>query len=93
MGLINRDIPKGPEIEQEANTSRTDKVILNSKKKLGSENRKNIKVSEDTFNLVKTIATMQSLKNYEFIDEVVHFYIENKMSEREQRILKNLTPK
>ncbi|EDX65324.1 Rep63C (plasmid) [Bacillus cereus NVH0597-99] len=34
---------------------------------------------------------MKSMKNYEFIDEILEFYIANNLTEREQRILKNIT--
>jgi hypothetical protein len=36
---------------------------------------------------------MKSYKNYEFIDKAVESYIQNNLTEREQRILKNLISK
>ncbi|MEK4503509.1 hypothetical protein [Bacillus sp. FSL R12-0069] len=53
--------------------------------------RKNIKVTPESFSKIKSICTMKSMKNYEFIDEILEFYIANNLIEREQRILKNIT--
>ena len=39
----------------------------------------------------KKVLTAQDRKNYEFIDEILEFYIANNLTEREQRILKNIT--
>jgi hypothetical protein len=94
MALIDRKIPKGAVANQEADTDRTVDIPQKKvRKKLSPVERKNIKVSPETFDLIKTIATMKSYKNYEFIDIAVESYIKNNLTEREQRILKNLTPK
>ncbi|MDO7880206.1 MULTISPECIES: hypothetical protein [Enterococcus] len=90
MALIDRKIPKNVQIEKQANTKRETKVDVSSRKVLKASERKNIKVSPETFNLIKSICTMKSIKNYEFIDEVVDYYIKNELTEREQRILNNL---
>ncbi|EON3039090.1 hypothetical protein ACNG34_002673 [Enterococcus faecium] len=91
MALIDRNIPKAAKAEQQANTKRKDTEPILKTKKLGSANRKNIKVSPNSFNLIKAICTMKSYKNYEFIDIAVEEYIRNNMTEREQRILRNLS--
>lgn len=93
MALIDRNIPKGATASLEASTQRNIELPKKSKKKLSPAERKNIKVSPESFDLIKTIATMKSYKNYEFIDIAVESYIKNNLTEREQRILKNLTPK
>lgn len=93
MGLIDRNIPKTAEAKHQANTTRKTNESILKPTKLGSTERKNIKVSPNSFKLIKAICTMRSYKNYEFIDVALEEYIKNNMSEREQRILKNLINK
>ncbi|EGG52282.1 hypothetical protein HMPREF9520_02999 [Enterococcus faecalis TX1467] len=88
--LINRKIPQGATANKEADTKRKVTIQKKSSKKILASERKNIKVSPSTFDLIKTISTMKSYKNYEFIDKAVESYIQNNLTEREQRILKNL---
>ncbi|PEP56243.1 hypothetical protein [Bacillus pseudomycoides] len=87
MALVNREPSKEPKIKEAANTTRN----TQQKKALASQDRKNIKVTPESFSKIKTICTMKSMKNYEFIDEILEFYIANNLTEREQRILKNIT--
>ncbi|MDA2480711.1 hypothetical protein PDN61_30925 [Bacillus cereus] len=87
MALVKRELPKDPNINDKANTQRN----TQGKKILTAQDRKNIKVSPESFSKIKTICTMKSMKNYEFIDEILEFYIANNLTEREQRILKNIT--
>ncbi|PEQ97727.1 hypothetical protein [Bacillus cereus] len=95
MALIKRETPQEPKITQSANTERnvqsTNNSITPKKKVLTAQDRKNIKVTPESFSKIKTICTMKSMKNYEFIDEILEFYITNNLTEREQRILKNIT--
>ncbi|MHC2836202.1 hypothetical protein [Bacillus sp. F9_6S_D1_P_5] len=95
MALIKRETPQEPKIAQSANTERnvqsTNNNIAPTKKVLTAQDRKNIKVTPESFSKIKTICTMKSMKNYEFIDEILEFYIANNLTEREQRILKNIT--
>lgn len=95
MALIKRETPQEPKITQSANTERnvqsTNNNITPKKKILTAQDRKNIKVTPESFSKIKTICTMKSMKNYEFIDEILEFYITNNLTEREQRILKNIT--
>lgn len=92
MALIKRETPQEPKIAQSANTERNVQSTSAQKKKvLTAQERKNIKVSPESFSKIKTICTMKSMKNYEFIDEILEFYIANNLTEREQRILKNIT--
>lgn len=93
MALIDRNIPKSAEPKQQSNTKRIIEHTEVKKNKPDPQTRKNIKVSPETFNLIKTISTMKSFKNYEFIDRALESYINNELTEREQRILRNLTPK
>lgn len=87
MALVKRELPKDPNINDKANTKRD----TQGKKILTAQDRKNIKVTPESFSKIKTICTMKSMKNYEFIDEILEFYIANNLTEREQRILKNIT--
>ncbi|MEB9722595.1 hypothetical protein P4308_11760 [Bacillus wiedmannii] len=87
MALVNREPSKDPKIKETANTTRN----TQGKKILTAQDRKNIKVTPESFSKIKTICTMKSMKNYEFIDEILEFYIANNLTEREQRILKNIT--
>ncbi|EOV9528911.1 hypothetical protein [Bacillus cytotoxicus] len=95
MALIKRKTPQEPKIAQSANTERNVQSTNNNtapkKKVLTAQDRKNIKVTPESFSKIKTICTMKSMKNYEFIDEILEFYIANNLTEREQRILKNIT--
>lgn len=95
MALIKRETPQEPKIAQSANTERNVQSTSNNttpkKKVLTAQDRKNIKVTPESFSKIKTICTMKSMKNYEFIDEILEFYIANNLTEREQRILKNIT--
>ncbi|MEB9624538.1 hypothetical protein BK741_09850 [Bacillus thuringiensis serovar iberica] len=95
MALIKRETPQEPKITQSANTERNVQSTNNNntpkKKVLTAQDRKNIKVTPESFSKIKTICTMKSVKNYEFIDEILEFYIANNLTEREQRILKNIT--
>ena len=63
-----------------------------SKKKnsLSAADRKNIKVSPETLNKIKTICTMKDMKNYELIDEILDYYIANKLDEHEQNIINDI---
>ena len=95
MALIKRETPQEPKITQSANTERNVQITNNNitpkKKVLTAQDRKNIKVTPESFSKIKTICTMKSMKSYEFIDEILEFYIANNLTEREQRILKNIT--
>ena len=91
MALIDRNVSKPATVENQADTKRMTDVKIVKRDKLTVQERKNIKVSPETWNLIKAICTMKSMKNYEFVDEAVELYIKNNMSDREQRILKNLS--
>ncbi|WP_242243594.1 hypothetical protein [Bacillus cereus group sp. BfR-BA-01309] len=57
------------------------------KNSLSAADRKNIKVSPETLNKIKTICTMKDIKNYELIDEILDYYITNKLNSNEQNNL------
>ncbi|EEK53192.1 hypothetical protein bcere0004_54990 [Bacillus cereus BGSC 6E1] len=60
------------------------------KNSLSAADRKNIKVSPETLNKIKAICTMKDMKNYEFIDEMLDYYIANKLNSNEQDNLKDI---
>ncbi|QWG92761.1 hypothetical protein [Bacillus mycoides] len=60
------------------------------KNSLSAADRKNIKVSPKSLNKIKAICTMKDMKNYEFIDEILDYYIANKLNEREQQTLNDI---
>ncbi|MEB9697623.1 hypothetical protein [Bacillus thuringiensis] len=103
MKLLKREQPKTPKINENADVTRK-KVEDNSpasqtiadatiqqKNQVGSHNRKNIKVSPDTFSLIQKICTLRSLKKYEVIDELLENFIKNELTEREQKLLQTLS--
>ncbi|WP_336821257.1 hypothetical protein [Bacillus thuringiensis] len=64
--------------------------VTKEKKSLSTTDRKNIKVSPETLNKIKTICTMQDMKNYELIDEILDYYIANKLDAHEQSTLNDI---
>ncbi|MGR5965452.1 MULTISPECIES: hypothetical protein [Bacillus cereus group] len=104
MSLLKRDQPKDPKINEAADVSRDTEENTSSsqpiadatnpqKKQVGSQNRKNIKVSPDTFRLIENIGTLRSLKKYEVINELLENFIKNELTEREQKLLQTLSSK
>ncbi|CAI8740359.1 hypothetical protein COM13_12640 [Bacillus pseudomycoides] len=57
---------------------------------LSAADRKNIKVSPETLNKIKAICTMKDIKNYEFIDEILDYYIANKLNSNEKNNLNEI---
>ncbi|MFB6732318.1 hypothetical protein ACMZ5A_25840 [Bacillus mobilis] len=64
-----------------------DNPTTKKKNSLSAADRKNIKVSPETLNKIKAICTMKDMKNYELIDEMLDYYIANKLSSNEQNNL------
>ncbi|MYW24965.1 hypothetical protein GTY48_15460 [Bacillus thuringiensis] len=60
------------------------------KNSLSASDRKNIKVSPETLSKIKAICTMKDLKNYELIDEMLDYYIANKLHSNEQDNLNDI---
>ncbi|EOP10469.1 hypothetical protein [Bacillus cereus] len=60
------------------------------KNSLSAADRKNIKVSPETLNKIKAICTMKEIKNYELIDEMLDYYIANKLNSNEQNNLNDI---
>ncbi|PEV23418.1 hypothetical protein CN419_27845 [Bacillus cereus] len=60
------------------------------KNSLSATDRKNIKVSPETLNKIKAICTMKDIKNYELIDEMLDYYITNKLNSTEQNNLNDM---
>ncbi|PEP96721.1 hypothetical protein CN582_16235 [Bacillus wiedmannii] len=67
-----------------------DNPATKKKNSLSASDRKNIKVSPETLNKIKTICTMKDMKNYELIDEILDYYISNKLNAHEQNILNDI---
>ncbi|MEW9139138.1 hypothetical protein [Bacillus wiedmannii] len=64
--------------------------VTKKKNTLSAADRKNIKVSPETLNKIKAICTMKDIKNYELIDEMLDYYIDNKLNSNEQKNLNDL---
>ncbi|MFL0405218.1 hypothetical protein ACH0BP_26655 [Bacillus nitratireducens] len=60
------------------------------KNPLSASDRKNIKVAPKSFNKIKAICTIKDMKNYEFIDEMLDYYIANKLNDRERNTLNDI---
>ncbi len=71
-------------------TSIQDNSKPRKKNSLSARDRKNIKVSPETLNKIKAICTMKDMKNYELIDEILDYYISNKLNAHEQNILNDI---
>lgn len=67
-----------------------DNPVTKKKNSLSAADRKNIKVSPETLNKIKTICTIKDMKNYELIDEILDYYITNKLNAHEQNILTDI---
>lgn len=67
-----------------------DNPVTKAKKSLSATDRKNIKVSPETLSKIKAIGTMKDIKNYELIDEMLDYYITNKLSSNEQNNLNDM---
>ncbi|MES5869170.1 hypothetical protein [Bacillus cereus group sp. RP32] len=67
-----------------------DNHVTNKKSPLSETDRKNIKVSPETLSKIKAISTMKDIKNYELIDEILDYYIANKLSSNEQNNLNDI---
>ncbi|PGB21668.1 hypothetical protein COM06_30010 [Bacillus toyonensis] len=57
---------------------------------LSAADRKNIKVSPETLNNIKAICTIKNIKNYELIDEMLDYYIDNKLNSNEKNNLNDM---
>ncbi|MGM1405231.1 hypothetical protein ACTFRN_26435 [Bacillus cereus group sp. MYBK245-2] len=64
--------------------------VTKVKKSLSTTERKNIKVSPETLNKIKAICTMKDMKNYELIDEMLDYYVANKLNSNEQNNLNDI---
>ncbi|MGE6850716.1 hypothetical protein ACQKGB_27040 [Bacillus tropicus] len=71
-------------------TSVQDDPTSKKKNSLSAADRKNIKVSPETLNKIKTICTIKDMRNYELIDEILDYYITNKLNAHEQNILNDI---
>jgi len=88
MALIDRPEKKAPTVKESASV---DRDLILKKKTLSAVERKNIKVSPESLELIKTLSLMQSVKHYEMVDELLEHYINTKMTDREKRMIKNIT--
>ncbi len=67
-----------------------DNPAIKNKNSLSATDRKNIKVSPETLNKIKAICTMKDMKNYELIDEMLDYYIANKLNSNDQDNLNDI---
>ncbi|WP_157410594.1 hypothetical protein [Bacillus albus] len=67
-----------------------DNPVTKAKKSLSTTERKNIKVSSETFNKIKAICTIKDMKNYELIDEMLDYYVANMLNSNEQNNLNDI---
>ncbi|PFN11613.1 hypothetical protein [Bacillus cereus] len=67
-----------------------DNPATKKKNSLSAADRKNIKVSPETLNKIKAVCTMKDIKNYELIDEILDYYIANKLNSNEQNNLNDI---
>ncbi|PER24666.1 hypothetical protein CN490_22955 [Bacillus cereus] len=67
-----------------------DTPATKKKNSLSATDRKNIKVSSETLNKIKAICTMKDMKNYELIDEILDYYIVNKLNDHQKNTLNDI---
>ncbi|PEI49966.1 hypothetical protein [Bacillus toyonensis] len=60
------------------------------KSSLSATERKNVKVSPETLNKIKAICTIKDIKNYELIDEMLDYYINNNLNSNEKTNLTDI---
>jgi len=63
---------------------------IQKKNSLSAADRKNIKVSPKSLSKIKAICTIKDMKNYEFIDEMLAYYIANNLNSNEQNNLNDI---
>lgn len=56
-----------------------------------ASDRKTLKVDPPVYDLVKSINQIEGGKIYKKVEEIVQFYIENKMTDRDRRIVRNIS--
>lgn len=94
MALLDTKISNPPKIEKTAKTDRKDIVEPKKKNrvgsKVGSNDRKNLKVGPDDLEMIKLIAATRNLTMYEVVRQMVDHYLNEVIDERELKIIKGL---
>ena len=105
MALINKKVPITPQAKETATTDRTVlaeessempkrkqhiKGVVPERFVLGAKDHKNIKVSEDDLDLIKSIAATRDMKVYEVIHEMLIRFAENDLNDREIKLINSL---
>lgn len=85
---VNQTSSVGTEIKNET------KTVLPSKNKLKKEykavERLTLKVDPPDLELVKLLSSLENKKNYEMANEMIQFYMNNKLEDRERRIVEKM---
>ncbi|MBC1917026.1 hypothetical protein [Listeria seeligeri] len=94
--LMNRE-KKIPSVDDQVEIDRNlrqNNVIskpLYQKDEYTASDRKTLKVDPPVYDLVKSINQIEGGKIYKKVEEIVQFYIENKMTDRDRRIVRNIS--
>lgn len=103
MKITNRNKPSRPHVPTTSvnqtssvgteNKNET-KTVLPSKNKLKKEykavERLTLKVDPPDLELVKLLSSLENKKNYEMANEMIQFYMNNKLEDRERRIVEKM---
>lgn len=92
MKISNRKKPPRPVTQERTETDSVPLVSDKPKiktKYLASE-RKTIKVDPPVKELIKIISNLEDMENYLLVDKMVEFWMENKLEDREKRIVEKM---
>ncbi|MBO0441516.1 hypothetical protein [Candidatus Enterococcus ikei] len=87
MGLLDRQAKGRPSVQDIGESSR---VVPKKNKGYSASQRKTIKVDPPVKNRVEILKSITDKKEYLLLEEIVDFYINNNLDEREQRIVKRM---
>jgi len=87
MGLLDREAKDRKQVGDVGKPNRNPK---NTTKEYTASDRKTVKVDPPVKNRIEILKSILDKKEYQLIDEMVDFYINNHLDEREQRIVKGM---
>lgn len=87
MSLLDRQPKTRPAVNDIGESSR---VVPKKKTGYSATDRKTIKVDPPVKNRVEILKSITDKKEYLLLEEMVDFYINNNLDEREQRIVKRM---
>lgn len=106
MKITNRKKPSRPQVPTTSTPSvnqtssvgtenkNETKTVSPSKNKLKKEykavERLTLKVDPPDLELVKLLSSLENKKNYEMANEMIQFYMNNKLEDRERRIVEKM---